>query len=102
MNYEVIFTDVANQDFLEILDYIATDNPQNALRFIDKLQGRIKNTLSILPFSGVLYKEGIRLFTFDNYIVAYEPIKAKKQLAVYLVSERHRQWRSALKERLID
>jgi plasmid stabilization system protein ParE len=102
MNYQVIFTDIANQDFYEILDYIATDNPQNALTFIDKLQERTKKTLSTLPFSGLSYKDEIRFLVFENYIVAYEPHKAKKQVAVYLVSERHRQWRSILDERITN
>jgi plasmid stabilization system protein ParE len=102
MNYEVIFTDIANQDFYEILDYIATDSPQNALLFINKLQERTKKTLSTLPFSGVAYKEGFRFFVFDNYIVAYEPNEDRKQVAVYLVSERHRQWRSILDERITN
>ena len=102
MNYEVIFTDIANQHFYEILDYIATDSPKNALRFIDKLQERTKNTLSTLPFSGVSYKDGIRLFVLDNYIVAYEPNEDKKQVAVYLVAELHRQWRSILDERITN
>jgi plasmid stabilization system protein ParE len=99
MNYEVIFTDIANQDLYEILNYIGAESPQNALNFIDKLQERTKNTLATLPFSGASYKDGIRFFVFDNYIVAYEPNEAKRQVAVYLVSERHRQWRSILDER---
>ena len=42
MNYDVIFTDIANQDFYEILDYIGKDSPENALKFVDKLQSRTK------------------------------------------------------------
>lgn len=100
MNYEVIFTDIANQDFYKILDYIAQDSPQNALNFIDKLQERTKNTLATLPFGGASYKDSIRFLVFDNYIVVYEPNEAKKQVAVYMVTERHRQWHSILDERI--
>lgn len=102
MNYEVIFTDIADQDFFGILDYIAADSPANALRFIDKLEERIKSTLSTLPFSGTPYKDEIRFFVFDNYIVAYEPIEHKKLVAVYLISERHRQWRLILDSRISE
>jgi plasmid stabilization system protein ParE len=102
MAYEVIFTDIANQDFYRILDYIAADSPQNALRFVDKLQERANNTLAAFPFSGTSYKEGIRYFLFDNYVVAYEPDKIKQQVFVYLVSERHRQWRSILDRRMSE
>lgn len=102
MNYKVIFTDIANQDFYGILDYIAQDSPQNALNFINKLQERTKNTLATLPFGGASYKDSIRFFVFDNYIVVYEPNEAKKQVAVYMVTERHRQWRSILDERMIQ
>lgn len=100
MNYEVIFTEIADQDFYEILDYIAQDSPHTALKFIDKLQERTKKILSTLPFGGAPYKDGIRFFVFDNYIVVYEPIESQKKVAVYMVSERHRQWRSILDERL--
>ena len=100
MNYEVIFTDIANQDFYKILDYIAQDSPQNALNFIDKLQECTKNTLATFPFGGASYKDNIRFFGFDNYIVVYEPKEATKQVAIYMVTERHRQWRSILDERM--
>ncbi|NKC12713.1 MAG: hypothetical protein GKR94_11075 [Gammaproteobacteria bacterium] len=107
MIYEVIFTDSAHQDFYEILDYIAKDNPQNALNFIDRLfidrlQQRTKNTLAIAPFGGALYKNGIRFLPFDNYVVVYEPNETHKQVFVYMVSERHRQWRSILDARMTD
>jgi len=100
MNYDVIFTDIANQDFYEILDYIGKGSPENALKFVDKLQSRTKKTLSTLPFSGVVYKDSVRFFVFDNYVIVYEPIESRKQVAVYLISERHRQWRSILDERM--
>ena len=94
MKYEVVFTDTANKDFYAILDYISKDSPTNALNFIDKLQKRIKNTLSNLPFGGTIYKDGVRFFVFDNYIVIYEPIEEKRQVLVYMLTERHRQWHS--------
>lgn len=100
MNYEVIFTDIANQDLYKILDYIAQDSPKNALNFINKLQKRTKNTLSTFPFGGTSYKDSIRFFVFDNYVVVYEPNEAKKQVVVYMVTERHHQWHSILDERI--
>ena len=62
MNFKILFTDSANEDFYNIIDYIAQDSPTNALNFVEQLETRIKDVLSILPFSGTPYKDNIRFF----------------------------------------
>ena len=42
MSYEVFFTELADADIDGIIDYIAKDNPHNALQFVSRLQERIK------------------------------------------------------------
>jgi len=87
MKYDVIFTALANDDFYKIIDFISIDSPQDALIFVGKLQSRIKNNLSVLPFSGVRYQNEIRYFIYDNYVVVYEPIEKEKQVLVYHISQ---------------
>ncbi len=82
MRYKVYFTEAADLDFDEIIDYIAKDSPQNALQFITNLQERIENTLSVTPYSGRSYGD------------------ATQSVYVHLVSEGHRQWHSVLDNRL--
>lgn len=98
MSYLVTFTDLASDDIDQILDYIAQDSPENALKFIDSLEDRITNVLSQFPESGSGYK-GANYFAFDNYIVVYVIIEATKTVNILLVSEGHRQWRLVFDKR---
>lgn len=93
MNFEVIFTNAANQDFLNILEFIAKDNPDKAIEFIDKLEDRTRHFLTMNPFGGKVYKDNVRYIVFDNYIIVYEPNESNKELYIYMVSERHRDWK---------
>lgn len=91
MSYVVNFTDLASEDIDQIIDYIAQDNPQNALNFIDSLEQRINNVLTQFPKSGSKYKQA-HYFAFDNYIVIYDTDDSNKVVNILLVSEAHRQW----------
>ncbi len=98
MKYEVYFTRMANSDVDEILEFIAKDNPQNALQFIDQLEERISNTLSTSPHAGSKCGDS-RYFAFDNYVVVYDIDEAKMSVYVLMVSEGHRQWQSIFADR---
>ena len=41
-DYTVVFTPEANEDFDNIIDYIAKDSPERALSFVRELQERTK------------------------------------------------------------
>ena len=98
MSYEVFFTELADADIDGIIDYIAKDNPHNALQFVSRLQERIQNTLGTAPLTGSSYG-GARFFAFDNYVVVYDIDEKNKSVYVHLVSEGHRQWRAILTDR---
>ncbi len=99
MEYSVYFTELADADIDEIIDYIALDSPEKALLFVDKLQSRIQTVLERFPLSGKRYKN-TWYFSFDNYIAVYDVDETNKAVYVHLVSEGHRQWRTVLDSRL--
>jgi len=70
------FTEPAEIDLSEIGEYIAKDNPINALRFIEKLHERC-GLLTKNPFSGRPRNEtgsGLRSIIFGRYVIFYHVI----------------------------
>jgi plasmid stabilization system protein ParE len=79
-HFQVNFTDKAEYDLAYIFAYIAEDSVKNAENFVDKLFTTITNTLSLMPFSGVLFGErnGHKVHTF---------VVHKSYTAFYVVRE---------------
>lgn len=100
MSYRVNFTELADHDLDDILDYIAQDNPVNAIRFIDQLEKRITKTLGIFPNGGNRYRSS-RYFSFDNYVVVYDVDESLKIVNILLITEGHRQWKAVLDSRML-
>jgi plasmid stabilization system protein ParE len=98
MAYQVYFTKQADSDIDSILDYIAQDSPENAIRFIDTLQQRIEATLSIAPHGGSSCGDA-NYISFENYVVVYDIDEMNKAVYVLMVSEGHRQWQLIFSER---
>jgi len=98
VSYRINFTELADRDLDNILDYIAQDNPSNATRFIDQLEDRITKTLGVFPNSGSCYRSS-RYFSFDGYVVVYDVDESSKVVNVLLISEGHRQWKAVLSAR---
>jgi addiction module RelE/StbE family toxin len=74
--YQVLYLSIAQKDLIEIVDYIAGDNPQAARKFIDEIDTKAGN-LTSHPFIGtvprdqVLKSKGYRYLVIGNYLVFY-------------------------------
>ena len=55
MNFKVVFAASAKEDLENILFHIAEDSIETAFSFVDKLSGKITDTLSIAPQSGTYF-----------------------------------------------
>ena len=72
---------VAVEDLISIFDWIANDNPANAVAFVEKIDQRIGN-LKTHPFLGRIPRDeklrnsGYRTLVIDSYLVFYV-IRAK-------------------------
>lgn len=67
---------VAEEDLISILDWIAKDSPQRALKFIDKLEIRIGKLetfpqLGRIPENSKLRNYGYRVLVIEDYLVFY-------------------------------
>jgi len=73
---KIHYLSVAERDITEIIDFISRDNPNTAIRLIDKIDDRIKE-LSDFPEIGKIPKDerlrklGYRILIIDNYLVFY-------------------------------
>ena len=89
-NYSVILMPTAEEELLEIAEYIALDNPVRADSFIVELVGSLIKTLSIFPESGQIFQEHnfeneIRSFPYGDYLSFYQVVESKKTVEVLYI-----------------
>ena len=92
MKYKVIRSDLAEQDLMSIVNYIADDskNIDVALNYLDKLERPIMK-LSDFPYMGVIprYKsiriQGFRVLIVESHLVFYKIDESVKQVIVYRI-----------------
>ncbi len=83
--YDVRFLPAAEQDLLDILDYIGRDNPDAARAFVDRVDRAI-GRLAFFPRSGPqprdlrLRRLGYRVLVVDDYLVFYVLIRRTVQI----------------------
>lgn len=83
--YDVRYLPAAEQDLLDILDYIARDNPDAARAFVDRVEQAI-GRLAFFPKSGPqprdprLRRLGYRVLVVDDYLVFYVLIRRTVQI----------------------
>ena len=74
--HKIKYLPIAQQDLIEIFDYIKEDNPSAAKSFINKIDKSISK-LEAFPQIGVVPKDdrlemlGYRMLVIDNYLVFY-------------------------------
>jgi toxin ParE1/3/4 len=69
----VQFSAAAQLDLLEIGDYIARDNPDRAVSFVDEIAARCR-TLSEFPRKGRLHRSlrrEARILAYRGYLIVY-------------------------------
>lgn len=86
----VLWSDPAREDLLALYEYIATDSPVNADRFIDKIEQRAKR-LAASPTVGRPRPElgpGIRTVALGNYLLLYRVVRGGVQIARVISAHR--------------
>jgi toxin ParE1/3/4 len=75
-NYQIRFLSIAEEDFTEIVSYIAADNPKAADSIADKIEKNLvllsKNPkLGRIPREDEMKNLGYRYFIVENYLIFY-------------------------------
>ena len=94
MTYAVYFSEDAKADFEQIAWYIAADSPRRAITFIDELERRMVDTLSVHPLSGPVYKGETRYLSLDRYVVLYEVDDERQIVNVLHIAGGGADWRN--------
>ncbi len=81
--YEVIWSDIAENDFTNIVEYIAADSPPNALRILRKIKEKSSN-LCHSPKRGRIVPE-----LQDHGILQYRELIIPPWRIIYRVSEKN-------------
>ncbi|MDI6753417.1 MAG: type II toxin-antitoxin system RelE/ParE family toxin [Thermodesulfobacteriota bacterium] len=79
--YEVIWAGIAENDLREIIEYIATDSPTNALKILKKIKQKT-SSLYTLPERGRIVPE-----LKDQAILIYRELIVPPWRIIYRISE---------------
>ncbi|MBU1183094.1 MAG: type II toxin-antitoxin system RelE/ParE family toxin [Pseudomonadota bacterium] len=80
--YKIVWTNVAENDLRNIIEYISADNPQNALKILKKIKQKASN-LYTLPERGRVVPE-----LQDQGIFQYRELIVKPWRLIYRIAER--------------
>ena len=70
LKYEIIWTNVAENDLINIIEYISVDSPQNALEILEKIRQKA-SSLYTLPERGRIVPElqGQGIFQYRELVI---------------------------------
>ena len=68
MAVRLVISPTANRDLLDILDYIARDNPARAVTFVADIERRARDLLTQFPRSGRVFKHKLRFIVIARYV----------------------------------
>ena len=88
--YRVAFADTAEEGLLNIVDYIALDNPVRAVSFVGELTVSVRKMLSAFPYSGKVvedlgFEQEFRVWPYGDYNSYYHVIEEKQLVEVLFV-----------------
>ena len=88
--HNVALSDTAEEGLLDIVDYIALDNPVRAVSFVEELTTSLRKTLSIFPYSGKVVDDlevgqEIRVWPHGNYNSYYRIVEGQQLVEVLFV-----------------
>jgi toxin ParE1/3/4 len=82
-NYEVVWANIAENDLRNIVEYISTDSPSNAIKIFDKIKQKA-STLSAFPDRGRIVPE-LR----DHGILQYREMIIAPWRILYRITEEY-------------
>ena len=91
--FTVKFMPMAADDLWEIAKYIARDNPKRAISFVNELEVKSDDFLTIAPRAGRIYKNKTRYFPIGRYVVLYEINQRKKLVEVLHIVAAATDWK---------
>ncbi len=100
MIYHITISRLANQDLVEIIDYLSEQTGKEfAFKFIDRLEKRIFNLLSEFPNS-CAGRENYRYFVIEQYIVIYTVDDLFKKVRIVMFAHQSKNYQSSIKNRV--
>ena len=81
--YKILWADVAKQDISDIIEYIAIENPANALKILQKIR-KMASILHSLPERGRVVPE-----LQDQGILIYREIVTAPWRIIYRISDKN-------------
>jgi plasmid stabilization system protein ParE len=101
-HYRVVLAETAKDNILDIVEYIAADNPSRAGSFTRELTASLRNTLSLFPRSGRVVTDfdfdfELRMFPYENYLSYYRIQEDRKIVEILFIFHGSRDFQSLMK-----
>lgn len=99
--YHIAFTNTAEEGLLDIISYIAADNPVRAVSFVDEIIDSLQKTLSVFPYAGKVAEnlevdQEIRIWPYASYNNYYRVVEKEKLVEVLFVFHASRDIRTLI------
>ena len=103
MTYEILRTDMADEQLTEIIRYIAMDSGSAdvALAYLDKLETTIMSLASFpergsLPRYAALRRRGYRVLVAGNHLIFYKVYPEAKRVIVHAIVDGRRDYKGLI------
>lgn len=80
--YSVIIAEQADQDLVDIAEYIALDNPSRAITFTEELLEAALEQLSQFPDTGKHYSSKHKCLPYKDYLIFYAIDYQQKRVGI--------------------
>jgi len=89
----VLFAPRVDAALLELIDYVNVDSIPTVLDFLERIQGRLVETLSTFPDAGPVFQGEVRMFPVEGYVFLYEHHAVAHEVHVLDMIAPGRKWR---------
>ncbi len=95
---DVVWLDQAKDDILGLFDYLYSENPAAAIRYIDELEGACEG-LSTFPLQGWIYDDRYRSIVVRNHLIFYRYEADQNKVVIVAVIDGRRDLSRTLQNR---
>ena len=92
MKYDIIITNNAEDNLIDIAYYIAQDNPKRAESFINEIKSFFEKNLELMPLAFAKVRRDIRMLPYKRYSIFYTINEKEKIVSILHIFAGGRDW----------
>lgn len=89
----VLFAPAVDAALVKLIDHVDVDSIPTVLDFLERIQGRLVETLSHFPEAGPVFQGEVRMFPVEGYVFLYEHHTSMGEVHVLEMIAPRQNWR---------